>query len=248
MSFKGSSLALCSVVFQFTLGGVFSCRTKYSHPPLNGFYCPTGLLINITTTDQQQCVHQCLIQDGCRGLSYNQRDRVCLLIDSPCDVAEADLDYMMMVFREDPSEKCDVWQSWQSNTFPSRVIETRFGAHEGLTRLQIGSDLLTGRGRPYQTVSYYPYNGTEAILEGASVLTVNPSCTLAWLPYVVGSSLPENIVKCGNFSDVPALCARHWRFTASRMFFGYYPIGDDGAYYAYWGVQRPTEFDILIEV
>ena len=121
--------------------------------------------------------------------------------------------------------------------------------HHWLTAM-CTSDLLTGRGRPFQTVSYYayPYKGTEAILEGASVLTVSPSCTLAWLPYVVGSSLPENIVKCGNVSGVPALCARHWRFTASRMFLGYYPIGDDGAYYAYWGVQRPTEFDIFIEV
>ena len=81
--------------------GIYGYRTMYITQPKNGFYCRDGHLQNITDADQQQCTRNCLINQACRVMSYNQKDHLCVLGEFASDVAVRHPEYMLMVFRSE---------------------------------------------------------------------------------------------------------------------------------------------------
>ena len=143
-----------------------------------------------------------------------------------------------MVFKTNLEEKCTIWKS-SSVPFPNRTVDTYIGTWRKkflLCREQIGADLLIGR---FITPSFvifrvtFAVNGSTVARENCSVLTVSPTCTLAWVPHTAGSILPENAVPCGHLASVgPTYCARIWT-PRKWLTFGCYPAGYGVAYYAY---------------
>ena len=221
--------------------------TMYTNRPLNGFYCPGGSINNISGIEQQQCTHRCLIRHACKVMNYNPNDRVCVLGEHTCHVADSHPDYMLMVFRPQFSVECAIWKP-KSNPLPSRTVDTHIGMHEALSRKQIGTDVLIGHATP-SGPSYTVVNGKAEGYWGSYVLTVSSSCTLAWVPYTAGFPLPEKALVCGHLtSSGPTYCARVRRPDIGRMFYGYYPSGHNVAFYAYLGVQESLEMDILTQV
>ena len=220
----------------------------YTDRPLSGFYCPGGLLKNISDIDQQLCTRHCLFHPACRVLSYNQRGRFSMLGEIPCNVAETHTAYMLMVFKPTLSGDCSIWKP-KSDPLPSRTVDTHLGDHEALCRKKIGSSILIGHGRPSEkAVTLFVENGKIIKEHGSSVLTVGPSCSLAWMPYIAGSTLPEKAVLCGYLNNIgPTYCARIWP-SEDKVRFGYYPIGHAVAYYKFNGPRESSEMDILIEL
>ena len=116
-----------------------------------------------------------------------------------------------------------------------------------LCRKQIGEDILTGYARPSK-VAIIAVNGRKEKFWGSSVLTVEPTCTLAWVPYTARSALPVKALQCGHLTAVGHVyCARVWRPDVGRMFFGYYPVGKK-AYYAHHVALGSSKMDILTKV
>ena len=236
-------LMLISAIRNVTL----ACLTMYTNLRLNGYHCPGGSLGNTSGIDQQQCTHRCLIRQACRVMNYNSNDHVCVLGEHACHVAESHPDYMLMVLRPQRDVECAVWKPKRS-PLPTGTVDTHLGLHEVLCRKQIGTDVLIGHATP-DGQAYIVVNGNEEGHWNTHMLTVSPSCTLAWVPYTAGYTLPEKALVCGHLtSSGPAYCARVWRADRGRMFYGYYPDGHNVAYYAYNGVQESPKMDILIQV
>ena len=240
------SFTFCLILTYILWVRVLGYMNFYTNRPLNGFYCPGGLLKNISDIDQQLCTRHYLFHPACRVLSYNQRDRFCMLGEIPCNVAETHTAYMLMVFKPNLSGDCSIWKP-KSDPLPSRTIDTHLGGHRALCRKQIGSSILIGHGRPSEKAVFVE-NGKIIKEHGSSVLTVGPSCSLAWMPYIAGSTLPENAVLCGYLNNIgPTYCARIWQ-SENKVRFGYYPIGHAVAYYKFNGSRASSEMDILIEL
>ena len=82
-------------------------------------------------------------------MSYNQKDRVCVLGEIACDVAAMHPEYMLMVFRFEITVDCIIWKP-KSDPFPSRTIYTRHVTYtytEALCDKQVGPDFLIGHCR-----------------------------------------------------------------------------------------------------
>ena len=230
---------------------VVGYTTMYTSRPLNGFYCPGAYHPNITDIDQQQCTRQCLIRQVCRVMSYNPIDRVCTLGEIPCVVAERLQNYMLIVFRAEIIVGCIIWEP-KSHPFPSRTVYYTFIYAEALCGKQVGSDFLIGHGRG-DHLCYFGVRNAGIFYDMTSfVLTVNPICTLAWVPYVAGSTLPKNALVCGHLAAAgPTYCARirHLLHNGNiRIIFGYYSEWYKVAYYAFQGTKESTEIDILTHV
>ena len=248
MAYPISRFTFCFVLAGVMQTSVLAYMVLHTNRPLNGFYCPNGLLKNISNIGQQVCLRHCLLHPSCRVLSYNQRDRFCMLGEIPCDVAENHTGYMLMVFKPNVSEVCSIWKP-KSKPLPSHTVDTHVGDHEALCRKKIGTTILIDHGRPYGR-GKFAENGVVYLEDDPSVLTVSPFCTLAWVPHTAGSTLPENAVLCGHLNNViPTYCARIWTENG-RVKFGYYPFGHTVAYYMYIQkrARESSEMDILIRV
>ena len=173
------SFTLCFIVSYVIWLNVLGRMELYTNRPINGFYCPGGLLKNISDIDQQLCTRHCLFHPACKVLSYNQRDRFCMLGEIPCNVAETHTGYMLMVFKPSVSEDCSLWKP-NSDPLPSRTVGSHLGDHEALCHKKIETSILIGHGIPSERAKYFE-NGKLIKGHGSSVLTVSPSCTLAWI-------------------------------------------------------------------
>ena len=231
--------------------GIYGYRTMYITRPKNGFYCRDGHLQIMTDADQQQCTRNCLINQACRVMSYNQKDHLCVLGEFASDVAVRHPEYMLMVFRSDHWDRI-IWKP-KSGPFHSRTIYTRHVTYtytEALCGKQAGPDFLIGHGG----ADYFSYfsersTGGQHYGMGSFVLTVNPVCTVAWIPFDAGSTILGNALLCGYLAAVgPTYCARMVRAEDKEITFGYYDEVDEMAYYAWGGLARATEMDILIRV
>ena len=243
-------LTFCSIIVHAVWCCVVGYTTMYTNRPINGFYCPDGHLPNITDIDQQQCTRHCLIHQACRVMSYNPIDRVCTLGEIPCDVAVSHPNYLLMVFRAAISVDCIIWAN-KSYPFPSRTVYTIFTYPEALCGKQVGSDFLIGHGRGDQLSYFGVRNAGQYYHMESFVLTVNPVCTLAWVPYVAESTLPKNALVCGHLAAAgPTYCARIRQLDAgnTRIIFGYYSEWHKVAYYGFHGTKESVEMDILTRV
>ena len=138
------SFTFCFIVSYVMQLNVLGRMELYTNRPLNVFYCPGGLLKNISDIDQQLCTRHCLFHPAFRVLSYNQRDRFCMLGEIPCNVAENHTGYMLMVFKPSVSEDCIIWKS---DPLPSRTVDSHLGDHEALCRKNIETSILIGHGK-----------------------------------------------------------------------------------------------------
>ena len=225
-----------------------ACTTMHTHEPLHGYYCPNGQLANIPGIGQQQCTGHCLINQACRVMSYNKKERNCILGEVPCAVAANHSDYVLTVFRQNLTIDPTIRKP-KSDPLPARTVDTHVTLHEAVCIMEIGEDIFIGHGEPHWLCFIAKDGAPASYINGSLFLTVDPCCTLAWVPYVPGSTLLRNAVRCGYFTtEGHTYCARIWRPDKARMLFGYYLSSTELAYYAFYGFQETPYFDILIQV
>ena len=250
MSITTDRVTSCSIIICAMWSCICGYIVQYTNHPLNGFFCPDGQLQNITGIGQQQCTRLCLLDQSCRVMSYNTKDCMCMLGDTLCDVAVRHPDYLLMVFRSKETVDCIIWKH-KSVPLPSRTLYTYSTIYQiALCGKQVGPDFLIGQGRA-DHYSYFGVRSTGGQNYGwnASVVTVNPVCTMAWIPFVAGSTLPRTALACGYLAVVgPTYCARIITAEDGELTFGYYVEADEVAYYAWGGASRATKMDILIRV
>ena len=243
-------LTFCSIIVQTLWCCVVGYTTMYTNRPLNGFYCPGAYHPNITDIDQQQCSRHCVIHQACRVMSYNPIDRVCTLGEIPCNVAVSHPNYMLMVFRVELSVDCIIWEP-KSFPFPDRTVYYISTYPQAVCGKQVGSDFLIGHGRGDHNSYFGVRNADQHYHMESFVLTVNPLCTLAWVPYIAGSTLPANALVCGHLTAAgPTYCARIRMLHNGNIIilFGYYSEWYKVAYYAFYRTKESAEMDILTRV
>ena len=182
-------------------------------------------------------------------MSYNPVTSTCLLAEQPCVKAEKRDDFMLMIFRPQEHVDCVVWVRDKYGVVPHRMLT---GPHNGqVGRVSVGNDLLVGQaglhGQNWHT--YIAHNGNQIYFRNEDLLTVHHNCTVAWLPYKAGDTLPMNAITTGMLANGRRLHSSiSWYAAVSLWRIGSYAEGDTAAYFAHSGSNAVTEFDILVFV
>ena len=173
----------------------------------------------------------------------------------PCATAEMNPNSSLIIFREKMDETCVYWMPpLHSPKVLPRLVENQ--PHHvwngAVGRMTVGQNIYVGHvHEPRQPgYAYFPVNGEEVAEQtNYEVLLVSPSCSLAWVPYIPGDTVPAAALKLGFISGVgPTYSIRVQRPDLNTIIFEVYAAGDTVAYYNYFGVQPAMEVDILVRV
>ena len=224
------------------------CKQRHTNRPLNGFRCNGQPFTSPRGVTQASCVHACVTSPSC-SMSYNPVTSACLLAAQPCVRAEKHDDFMLMIFRHQEQVDCIVWVRDQYGVMPDRMLTGPDDAQVG--RITVGGNILVGQaykpGDNWNT--YIAYNGNQIVSRNEDLLTVQPNCTVAWVPYKAGDTLPMNAIVTGMLANGRRLYSSLSRHKpAGYLRVGSYAKGDTAAYYAHIGSNAVTEFDVLISV
>ena len=170
-----------------------------------------------------------------------------------CITAESRLHSSMMVFRQKEVETCVSWMSPLYNpAVPRRLVETR--PHQSrpgaVGRMVVGENIYIGHVDKPNAAGYFPIDANEdRETTNYEILSVSPNCSLAWMPYITGDTVPVAALKLGYVTGKgPTYSIRVNRLDLNTDKFGVYATGDNVAYYYFFGSQSATEVDILVQV
>ena len=224
------------------------CKQRHTSRPLNGFRCSGLNYTSPRSMNQASCVHACMTSPSCSTMSFSAVTGTCLWSEQPCVKAEKHDDFMLMIFREQGHVDCVVWVRDQSGVVPVRMITGPDDAQIG--RVSAEGELLVGQAyRPGQDwYTYIAEDGNWMIFSNEDLLTVHSNCTMAWVPYKAGDSLPREAVVTGMLANGRRLYSSLSWHTPCCWRIGSYTEGDTVAYYVHSGSKAVTDFDILVEV
>ena len=225
------------------------CKQRHTNRPLNGFRCNGQPFTSPRGVTQTSCAHACVTSLSCSAMSYNPVTSACLLAEQPCVKAEKYDDFMLMIFRHQQHVDCVVWVRDQYGVMPDRMLTGPDDAQVG--RITVGGDILVGQaykpGENWNT--YIAHNGNQIYFPNEDLLTVHPNCTVAWVPYKAGDTLPMNAITTGMLANGRRLYSSlSWYAAAGLWRVGSYADGDTAAYFAHSGSNAVTVFDILVFV
>ena len=224
-------------------------HTKYTNRPLNGYFCNANFLENATDVSQHQCVHRCLSNSQCTTLSYNPVGRYCLLASERCPSATLHPEFMLMVFRE--TERHPNCISWirRDEAATDRILTATMGHPYELGRLSEGNDQIPGFVRYGRLFIADLNTNRERWVREYSVLVVSPSCTLAWVPYKAGDSLPNGAQQAGVLNGVALYSIMVPLEEHGLQRFGFHVVGEGvGRYGSYGDIYTTTDMYILVPV
>ena len=242
-----SWVILCILIFCSQYLCVIPCLQKYTQNPMYGYHCvtPTDSVVTVWQTDRPQCVWKCLILATCHYISHHYATRECYLGLSKCEALTPVDGGVVNVFGP-PRDTCVHWGSSQE---PGRVPVGAQG-HIRLARIKIGDTLLIG---------FFNVNNEKfwANNDGARVgpvyetdqdiefLTIDPVCTLPWMPYRAGGLLPAEVISGGHLSDGSPTYVVKVIHSGTELF-GYYDTGSELAYYEIGGARTTTSMEMLV--
>ena len=225
------------------------CKQRHANRPLNGFRCNGQPFTSPRGVTQASCVQACVTSPSCSAMSYNPVTSACLLAAQPCVKAERHDNFMLMIFRHQEQVDCVVWVRDRYGVMPDRMLTGPDDAHVG--RITVGSDILVDQaykpGENWNT--YIAHIGDQIVSRNEDLLTVYPNCTLAWVSYKAGDTLPMNAIVTGMLANGRRLYSSLSRHKpAGYLRVDSFAEGDTAAYYAHGGSNAVTEFDVLISV
>ena len=223
-----------------------ACDFKFTRKPLHGHFCTTtsnNTEITFWQTDRPHCMSNCVWMKTCRYMNHNYDTGQCILGFDQCETLVPVVHGTVNVFGP-PRDNC---LSWGPKNEPGR-----YPVNEPILagRAWIGDALVVGKVDPVpaQVGTYWGVTeGRQVGISGTEVeyLTMNPVCTMSWIPFVAGEELPAVVVKGGHLSDgsVTYVCrVNHY----GTLIIGYYDDGTKLAYYANRGTQMTITVEILV--
>ena len=231
------------------MSAVTTAPAKYTNRPLNGYVCSGNFYDNLTDISQHQCVHRCLSNGQCATLSYNPVSHYCLLGFEPCPSATLHPEFMLMVFRETERRDCIFWIPRNNDTTTDRVFTAMVGNPFRLGRLSEGDNQIPGFAKPgILYITDLILNQRRTVSE-YDILVVSPSCSLAWLPYRSGDSLPEGSQQTGIMNGVAVYSIMVPDHKKGIQRFGLYVVGEVVGHYSFRGdIHTTTDMYILVHV
>ena len=244
-----TSASMWIFTVSFALQIVPAGGVKYTHRPMNGYYCASAYMTNYTAIGHQSCVAHCITNPHCWVLAYNSRAKYCLLGTLPCAEAVAGDDFRMMTFRKHENISCIQWVWSDGTSYPSRTVEQVHPLYQALARKPIQGEIYIGRSNPGLGKIFLARNGAAANYRDYYLLVVSESCSVAWVPYTAGMPLPRGTVEGGYLELFGATyCMRVWNTQAATYLYGYYAHSSGLGYYAYYGSKTTTQMDVLVQI
>ena len=225
------------------------CYPKFTKLPLYGYRCMDNsnnvTEVSMYQTDRPQCVWKCLKMEMCRHLSHYHDTAQCILGLGECEFLTLSPGGSVNVFGP-PRGSCLHWGSRQEY---GRVPVAITGRSQ-LARITTGDAVLVGAfdidpGKFWANnvgVLVGPVYESDPDIE---FLTVDPACSLPWMPYTAGESLPTEVITGGHLSD--GSIAYVIRVTVNDFQqFGYYHAESELGYYARIDAISITSMEILL--
>ena len=215
------------------------CISRYITRPVDGYSCHLSVFKDINNAQFQQCIHACMGSTMCRTLSYNHAGKHCLLEEQACVSAEMSDGFSMMIFRSTPYLQCLNWMTFSCNYdnmhgYPERAVQTpmRCNRMAAVARGFIDDQLLIGRSTTYRYIAYLldSQQNAHQISGSYDILVVDDACSLAWVPYSAGESIPVGAVVAGE----DELSRAHYIVSpknAEYLYFTTYIYGESEAHY-----------------
>ena len=226
---------------------VTACPHKYIQKPLFGYHCVTRLdsMVTAQQTDRPQCVWKCLILETCHNINHNHVTRQCDLGLSKCESLIPVDGGVVNVFGP-PRDTCVHWGSSQE---PGRV-PVEIPGQVRLARIKIGDALLVGKftinnekfWANNEGIQVGPVYETDQDIE---FLTVDPACTLPWMPYRAGGLIPADVIGGGHLSDGSTTYVVKVLHNDAQTF-GYYNARSELVYYDYRGANTKNSMEVLV--
>ena len=227
---------------------VGACVSKYSKKPLYGYRCTdsSNTEVTVSQTDRPQCVWKCLKSEMCHYLNHHHDTRQCVLGLGMCESLKPAIGFTINAFGP-PRDSCLHWGSRQE---PGR-IPVEIPGMSYLARITVGNTLLIGKfdiapldkfWANNEGVRLGPVFETDRDIE---FLTVDPACTVPWIPYTVGESLPFGVIGGGYLSD-GSITYVSKVIVNGYTGFGYYNVRSELGYYEVEGAQTTTSMELLL--
>ena len=219
----------------------------YTHRPLNGHFCNTGLYKNVGQLNQLACTRSCIISTTCMLLMYNPHNKTCFHLHGshPCHLVTPHPEIMIMRFKPSLQEQCLVPSQHPND----RLVGTSSGYPRMLSRKYKDGVLCLGCSNN-DVYRHFYYAGPEITtvcpVVPAEIMVVHSSCTVAWVTYNAGEILPRGAIVMGYWNGKPCYSTRH--LIGPEQSFGWYVEGNDVATYDHFGRQTSAVFGILISV
>ena len=219
----------------------------YAGQPIHEYRCISSdnSVISLLQTDRPQCVWNCLRLETCRYINHNYGTGQCDIGLAKCDSLAPMVDGTISAFG--PHRKACL--HWGSSKEAGKVpVEVQDWTVLYLARMMKDDTLVVGK---YDTVTKTFFANNEGIRvvdgtdEGIEFLTMDPTCSLLWMPYTAGNSLPAGLVSGGRLPDecTTYVCKV---IQDGRLMFGYYNTESELAYYELAGVRMTTSMELLV--
>ena len=239
-------LLLCS----HSLSAV-ACDVKYTKQPSYGNRCVPSSYAEVTLwqTDCPQCVLKCLKLKTCRYINHNYGTGQCDLGLDKCETLVPAVGIAINAFGP-PRDTCVRWGSMQGH---GRVpVELQYGGIViYVARITMGDALVVGKfhvnlGGQFwannEGVKTGPVYETDQDIE---ILTMDPTCTLHWMPYTAGGILPYGAISGGHLPDGSVTYVSKIIHN-DLLVFGYYNTKTKLVYYEMGGAKTKKSVEILV--
>ena len=218
-----------------------ACDFKFTKEPLDGHFCTVTSNNEITLwqTDRPHCVLSCTLKNTCHYINHNPDTSQCILGFDQCETLVPMVGGTVSVFGP-PRDTCLLWGSANEPGREQVNLPIRAG------RAFIGDALVVGKVEP----NGHFWGNNEGVQVGKfdndiEILTMDPACSVPWIPYVAGELLPAGVVNGGRLSDgsITYICRiNHYGI----LVIGNYNAGTKLAYYANAGPLTTTTMEILV--
>ena len=218
--------------------------------PYGGRYCIAEGAITQRVLSHQ-CRLTCIQLSKCRAYNYNFTDETCTRFTATCLLAYSDPVMEFVVFRETPVHQCYEWVTYNSGDPLDERMIAADNPERIVSRLAVsGSDVVgyffTVKGKCYGTVGdreYYTWDGYLC-----ERLRVIEGCTIFWVPYTAGETLPSNAVIGGAMAngDVPYVVKFDVIHDGKMSISAYYIEGFPYAITGYYGTRHSATMMMMV--
>ena len=223
-----------------------ACSQKFAQEPLCDHHCVSrpDSVVTVQQTDRPQCVWKCLTLEACQYINHNHATRQCDLGLSKCESLIPVFGVVVNAFGP-PRDTC---VHWGSSQVPGRV-PVEIPGQDRLARIIYFNTFVVGKFNINSdsfkaNLGGMVFNGPAG--PGTEFLTINPACTLPWMPYTAGGLLPAEVINGGHLLDGSTAYVVKVNHSGVQTF-GYYSARTERAYYEYHlGANTKTSMEMLV--
>ena len=194
-------LLLCS-----NFPSVNVCEVKYTKQPTDGHRCVASSNSEVSLRqDRPQCIWRCLKLQTCRYINHNYDTGQCDLGLDKCESLVPAVGVAVSVFGP-PRDTCVLWSSRQEHEHVPVEVQYPGATVRHLARIKTYDSLLVGKFLPENGIFFANNEGENVgpiheADQDIEILTMDPACTLTWMPYTAGGLLPVGAISGGLLPD-----------------------------------------------